>query len=233
MSRKMVVIEGDPEMAERIALCLRKEGYAVEIAHNEKDGLRLIRASMPDLVLLDLMLPGNSGREVAQKLRSDPRTAGLPFIVMTTKNKEGNMVVGLHLGAEDFVTKPFGMTELVARIATVLRRIDSGYVSPGRTIGSGPINIDQERHQADVNGNPVLLTPTEFRLLSVLVAAGGRVLTRNQLIDQAIGTDSIATDRTIDVHLTALRRKLGETGKLLKTVRGVGYRMLSESEEVD
>ena len=229
----MVVIEGDPEMAERIALCLRKDGCAVEVALNERDGLRLIRASMPDLVLLDLMLPRNGGMEVAQKLRSDSRAPGVPLIVMTSKNKKGDMIVGLHLGAEDFIIKPFDMMELVARIAAAFRRIDSGYANLERTIGDGPININQERHQVDVNGNPVLLTPTEFRLLSALVAAAGRVLTRNQLIDQAIGADSIATDRTIDVHLTALRRKLGETGKFLKTVRGVGYRMLSEHEDVD
>ncbi len=233
MLRKIVVIEGDPEVAEQIALRLRKEGCAVEVAHNEKDGLRLIRASIPDLVLLDMMLPGNSGTKIAQKLQSGSRTGGAPFIVMTTKNKEGNTVIGLHFGAEDFVTKPLDMTELVARIAAVLRRIDSGYTSPELTTGAGPININQERYQADVNGNPVSLTPTEFRLLSALVAGAGRVLTRNQLIDQAIGTDSIATDRTIDVHLTALRRKLGEAGKLLKTVRGVGYRILSEFEEED
>ena len=233
MPRKIIVIEDNPTMAERIPLRLRKEGYAVEVAHNGKDGLRLIQASGPDLVLLDLMLPGNSGTQVAQQLRSDSRTAELPFIIMTTKNKKGDVIVGLDLGADDFVTAPFSTTVLVARIAAVLRRTDSAHARSSGTITAGPINIDQERHQVEIKGNPISLTPTEFRLLSMLVAAAGRVLTRNQLIDQAIGTDAIVTDRTIDVHLTSLRRKLGGARKLLKTVRGVGYRVSLDYKEVD
>jgi DNA-binding response OmpR family regulator len=230
MSRKqIVVVEDERDMAELISLRLKKEGYDVEVAHNGMDGLRLVQSSRPDLVLLDLMLPGLSGTEVAQKLRDDPRTREIPIIMVTAKAEDSDVVVGLHMGADDYVTKPFSMSVLLARISAVLRR---GENHNGKTaISVGPINIDQERHQAEVDGEPVSLTLTEFRLLAALAAARGRVLSRNQLIDQAIGMDAVVTDRTIDVHLTSLRRKLGPARKFVKTVRGVGYRIAGSDDD--
>jgi two-component system phosphate regulon response regulator PhoB len=229
--KNIIVIEDEHDMAELIAMRLRKEGYAVGVAHDGAEGLRLVQAEMPNLILLDLMLPGMSGTDVAQQLHNDPRTSDIPVIMVTAKGEESDEVVGLHLGADDYITKPFSMSVLVARVAAVLRRSGQPTANNKRSIKIGPIQIDQDRHQAEVEGEPVNLTLTEFRLLSALAAARGRVLTRNQLIDQAIGMDAVVTDRTIDVHLTSLRRKLGNARKILKTVRGVGYRMTVESDE--
>jgi two-component system phosphate regulon response regulator PhoB len=232
MSKKTIlIIEDERDMAELMAMRLKKEGYAVELAHEGKDGLRMARSVKPDLVLLDLMLPGMSGNEIAQELRNDPRTTGIPIIMVTAKSEDSDVVVGLHLGADDYVTKPFSMSVLVARTEAVLRRSDSQSGNGKTSISIGPIRIDQDRHQAELNDQPLSLTLTEFRLLSALAAARGRVLTRNQLIDQAIGVDAVVTDRTIDVHLTSLRRKLGNARKFLKTVRGVGYRIAADDDE--
>jgi DNA-binding response OmpR family regulator len=230
--KRIVLVEDERDMAELVALRLKKEGYDVEVAFNGNDGYRVIQSEPPDLILLDLMLPGMSGTELAQKLRNDPRTAEVPIIMVTAKSEESDVVVGLHIGADDFVSKPFSMSVLMARISAVLRRSSAPSDKPAkRVIKIGPINIDQDRHQAEVDGETLALTLTEFRLLSALAAARGRVLTRNQLIDQAIGMDAIVTDRTIDVHLTSLRRKLGGARKYLKTVRGVGYRIVTENDE--
>jgi DNA-binding response OmpR family regulator len=189
----------------------------------------MIRSEPPDLVLLDIMLPGMSGTDVARALRDDPRTAGLPIIMLTAKSEESDIVVGLKFGADDYVTKPFSMSVLVARIDALLRRVASSPSSPARGILKiGPLLIDQQRYAVEVNGEPVALTLTEFKLLAALAAANGRVLTRNQLMDQAIGLDAVVTDRTIDVHLTALRRKLGQARGCIQTVRGVGYKLDAE-----
>lgn len=229
--KRIVVVEDERDMAELTALRLKKEGYAVDCAFDGKEGLRMILADPPDLALLDLMLPGMSGTDIAEKMREDPRTANVPIIMVTAKGEESDVVVGLHVGADDYVTKPFSMSVLVARVAAVLRRSAQASASQGRRIEVGPICIDQEQHAAELDGEPLSLTLTEFRLLSALAAARGRVLTRNQLIDQAIGIDAVVTDRTIDVHLTSLRRKLGPAREYLKTVRGVGYRMTGEADE--
>lgn len=230
--KRILIVEDERDMTELVALRLKKEGFSVDVAFNGNDGHRLIQSDPPDLVLLDLMLPGMSGTELAQKLRNDPRTAEIPIIMVTAKSEESDVVVGLSIGADDFVTKPFSMSVLMARVSAVLRRTGTpGGQGTKRSIKIGPINIDQERHQAEVDGESLTLTLTEFRLLSALAAARGRVLTRNQLIDQAIGMDAVVTDRTIDVHLTSLRRKLGGARKYLKTVRGVGYRMVTDDAD--
>jgi two-component system phosphate regulon response regulator PhoB len=231
--KRILVIEDELDMAELIAMRLKKEGYAVEVANDGSDGLKLAQASPPDLVVLDLMLPGMSGTEIAQQIRNDPRTASVPIIMATAKSEESDVVVGLHLGADDYVTKPFSMSVLAARVAAVLRRSAGSGGNGKGTVKVGPINIDRDRHEVAVDGEQVQLTLTEFRLLAALAAARGRVLTRNQLIDQAIGMDAVVTDRTIDVHLTSLRRKLGDGRKYLKTVRGVGYRMAVDADETD
>jgi DNA-binding response OmpR family regulator len=232
MSKKRIlIIEDELDMAELIAMRLKKEGYAVDVAHDGAEGLKQAQASPPDLILLDLMLPGMSGTDVAQQIRNDPRTSSVPIIMATAKSEESDVVVGLHLGADDYVTKPFSMSVLAARVGAVLRRSGSNGGNGKGHIKVGPIRIDRDRHEVNVDGEQVKLTLTEFRLLAALAAARGRVLTRNQLIDQAIGMDAVVTDRTIDVHLTSLRRKLGDGRKYLKTVRGVGYRMAVDADE--
>jgi two-component system phosphate regulon response regulator PhoB len=203
----------------------------VEVAHDGAAGLDRVRSSPPDLLVLDLMLPKLSGVELIREMRSDPRTSGVPVVMLTAKSEESDIVVGLQLGADDYVTKPFSMSVLLARIAAVLRRAAAGE-APGRgTLVAGPIRIDRERHQAELEGRPLPLTLTEFRILLALAAARGRVLTRNQLIDQAMGIDAVVTDRTIDVHMTALRRKLGAARRYIRTVRGIGYRLAGEEDE--
>ncbi|MCD4825065.1 MAG: response regulator transcription factor [Phycisphaerae bacterium] len=231
MSKKrIIIIEDERDMAELVAMRLKREGYDVEMAHDGLDGLRAVQASPPDLVLLDLMLPGMPGVEVAKEIRNDPRTSGLPVIMLTAKGEESDIVVGLHVGADDYMTKPFSMSVLVARIAAVLRR-SRDFGSPGgKVLKAGPIQIDADRHLVEVDGADVSLTLTEFRLLVAIISARGRVLDRNQLIDQALGMDAIVTDRTIDVHLTALRKKLGDARKYIQTVRGLGYRLADENE---
>jgi len=170
------------------------------------------------------------GIEIATKLRGDPRTAHVAIIMLTALAEEGDVVVGLHAGADDYITKPFSMSVLVARIAAVLRRPASSQAAKARTLSAGPISMDLDRHRVTVDGQGLALTLTEFRLLSAIIGASGRVLGRDQLIDRAMGRDVIVTDRTIDVHMTALRKKLGEARKYIQTVRGIGYRLVADDE---
>ncbi len=217
-------------MAELVAMRLQREGYIVETVGDGAEALEMIRCSPPDLVLLDLMLPGMPGTEVATKLRNDARTAGVPIIMLTARSEESDIVVGLHLGADDYITKPFSMSVLVARISALMRRSRDVASSDGRTLKVGPIKIDADRHIVKVNGKRITLTLTEFRLLVAIISARGRVLDRNQLMDQALGMDTVVTDRTIDVHLTALRKKLGKARKYIQTVRGLGYKLADEND---
>jgi two-component system phosphate regulon response regulator PhoB len=234
MSQKhILVVEDETDMAELVRMRLFREGYLVEVAHDGLEARQRIRARPPDLVLLDVMLPGISGTELITELRNDPRTAEVPIVMLTAKSEDSDVIVGLKLGADDYVTKPFSMSVLLARVDALLRRSKAPRSSIGGIVTAGPIRIDQHRHRVEVAGVPVAeaLTLTEFRLLVALVAARGRVLTRNQLIDQAIGLDAVVTDRTIDVHVTALRRKLGDAKRCVRTVRGVGYRLVAEDDE--
>jgi DNA-binding response OmpR family regulator len=183
---------------------------------------------VPDLIVLDLMLPGVDGTEVARRLKSDPRTAGVPVVMLTAKGEETDVVVGLTIGADDYITKPFSMKILLARIAAVLRRADaaaSGVGAAGELLRAGPLTIDSAKHEASVDGEVLRLTLTEFKLLKGLVEARGRVLSRDQLMDKGMGEDVFVTDRAIDVHVTAIRKKLGRHSYLVHTVRGVGYRL--------
>jgi len=218
-------------MAELVAMRLRREHYLVDLAYDGKEGLDRIRCHPPDLVLLDIMLPAMSGTEVLREMRSDPRTASVPVIMLTARTEDVDIVVGLQLGADDYVTKPFSMSVLVARVEAVLRRADNLAPAGKGALTVGPMMIDPERHRVEVDGREVGLTPTEFRLLVAIVAAKGRVLNRNQLIDQAVGMDAVVTDRTIDVHLAGLRRKMGKARRYIGTVRGVGYRLVTEANE--
>ena len=176
------------------------------------------------------MMPGLSGRDVTTALKGDPKTAGIPIVMLTAKTEETDIIVGLSLGADDYVTKPFSMKVLMARVAAVLRRKAS--MEPANAIlAVGSLVIDQSKHEVTVAGRPVNLTPTEFKLLTAIISARGRVLSRDQLMDRAMGTDVFVTDRAIDVHITAVRKKLGELSWVVHTVRGVGYRLLEHKEE--
>jgi DNA-binding response OmpR family regulator len=228
--KRIIIVEDERDMAELVAMRLRREHFEVEVAYDGREGLDRIRCNRPDLVLLDIMLPGMSGTDVLRDLRNDPRTTNLPVIMLTARTEDVDIVVGLQLGADDYVTKPFSMSVLLARVLAVLRRAEGP--APGKGVLTvGPLQIDQEQHRVELDGQEIPLTATEFRLLVAIVAARGRVLSRNQLIDQALGLDAVVTDRTIDVHLAGLRKKLGQAKKYIGTVRGVGYRLASEGHD--
>jgi DNA-binding response OmpR family regulator len=226
--RRVLVVDDEKDLVDLISYNLARGGYEVLTAYDGKDALETAQREVPDLVVLDLMLPGLDGTEVARRLKADSRTAGIPIVMLTAKGEETDVVVGLTIGADDYVTKPFSMKILLARINTVMRRgegAEAGAGGEGGVLRAGPLVIDMSKHEVTVDGEPVRLTLTEFKLLSALVAARGRVLTRDQLMDKAMGTDVFVTDRAIDVHVTAIRRKLGAANYLVHTVRGVGYRL--------
>lgn len=223
--KRIVIVEDEADMAELIAMRLKREHYDVTVCNDGQDALETILTDPPDLVLLDLMLPGLSGTEITTQLRANRKTARLPIIMLTALAEESDIVVGLHLGADDYMTKPFSMSVLTARISAMLRRSERSQAGQGETLTAGTITIDLEQHRVQVSGMEITLTLTEFRLLAAIVRAGGRVLQRDQLIDAAMGNDAIVVDRTIDVHMTALRKKLGEARKYIKTVRGIGYKL--------
>jgi len=229
--KQIIIVEDERDIADLVAMRLKRERYDVDVAHDGLEGLSKIRSAPPDLVLLDLMLPKMSGMEVAAELRKDPRTADVPIIMLTAKGEESDIVVGFHVGADDYVTKPFSMSVLLARIAALLRRAEAKTAPEQDFIQAGPICIDKQRHRVEIEGEEITLTLTEFRLLVAIVAGRGRVLTRDQLISKAMGADAVVTDRTIDVHVTSLRRKLGSARNYIETVRGVGYRLSSNENE--
>jgi len=233
MSKKhIVIVEDERDMADLVAARLRREGYRVDVSYDGVEGFELIRSLQPELALLDIMLPGMQGTEIASRLRQDPRTADISLIMLTAKSEESDIVVGLKFGADDYVTKPFSMSVLLARIDAVLRRKNPAVQNDKKVIRLGPLVIDQQQHIVQVDGEPITLTLTEFKLLTALAAAKGRILSRNQLMDQAIGLDAVVTDRTIDVHVTTLRRKLGQARNFIKTVRGVGYRFALDNNDI-
>ncbi|MBK7406183.1 MAG: response regulator [Phycisphaerales bacterium] len=223
-TRKVLIVEDERDLAELVALNLERAGFDTTLAHDGREALAAAARSRPDLILLDVMLPELSGTEVAKRLRLDPSTADVPIIMLTAKAEEADEVIGLASGADDYVTKPFSLRVLLARIETVLRRAD-----PDRdqrsTLNAGPIELRTDTHRVLVSGTEVHLTLTEFRLLATLIEGAGAVLGRKELMRRAIGPGVRVTPRTIDVHMTALRKKLGDAGRLIETVRGVGYRL--------
>ncbi len=228
--KKILVVDDERDLVELIAMNLQRNGYEVVTAHDGATGLDLARKQRPDLVVLDVMMPGLSGRDVTMALRSDPETSAMPILMLTAKTEETDIIVGLSMGADDYVTKPFSMKVLMARVAAVLRR--KAAIEPAQAIlAAGPVVIDQSKHEVTVAGRSVNLTPTEFKLLTGIFSARGRVLSRDQLMDRAMGTEVFVTDRAIDVHITALRKKLGESAWMIHTMRGVGYRLLERREE--
>lgn len=230
MSRKTIaVIEDEPDIREIMTYNLEREGFDVEACGDGEEGLELVRRTTPDLVVLDLMLPGVPGLDICRKLKTDPMTGAIPIVMVTAKSEESDIVLGLGLGADDYVTKPFSPKELVARIQAVLRRGPLKAEEEDRErLQRGAIVVDAARHQVTIDGKDETFTATEFRLLHFLAAHPGRVFTREQLVNRAIGADAIVIDRNIDVHIRAIRKKLGKHRELIETVRGVGYRF-SES----
>jgi two-component system alkaline phosphatase synthesis response regulator PhoP len=224
--KRILVVDDEKDLVDLITYNLQRNGFEMLAASNGNDAIEIAQREQPDLVILDLMLPGIDGTEVARRLKGDSRTAQIPIIMLTAKSEETDVVVGLTLGADDYVTKPFSMKILLARLNTVLRRAETQQpTDDSGLLKAGPLAIDTSKHEVTVNGELVKLTLTEFKLLTALINARGRVLTRDQLMDKAMGTDIFVTDRAIDVHVTAIRKKLGVASWLIHTVRGVGYRL--------
>jgi two-component system phosphate regulon response regulator PhoB len=223
MAQRILVVEDEPDLLALVRINLEQAGSEVETAENGNDALAALRRAPPDLMILDLMLPDVPGTEICRRVRGSAELSELPVIMLTAKADEVDRVVGLELGADDYVTKPFSPRELTLRVRAVLRRQQPA-PTPARVIEHGTLSLDPERHRCFVDGEEVGLTAKEFSLLQCLMRRPGRVMTRDRLLDDVWGSDITVTTRTIDTHLKRLREKLGRAGDLIETVRGVGYR---------
>lgn len=220
----ILVVEDETDLRELIGFNLEREGYRCRRASNGDEALARLADELPDLVVLDRMIPNISGDEVLARIRRDERSADVPVIMLTAKADESDELVGFAMGADDYVTKPFSMKALIARIGALLRRTQDRTTSNEKAIlSSGPVALDSDRHSVTVDGTAVALTMTEFRLLRAIMAADGRLRSRDQLISAALGPDVAVIDRTIDVHIAALRKKLGSGAAWIQTIRGAGY----------
>ncbi len=227
---RVLVAEDEPDIAALIAYQLTREGFRVETAGSGSEALDAVGREIPDLLVLDRMLPGLSGDEVLRQLKSEPSTANIPVLVLTAKREQEDRIEGLELGADDYLTKPFSPRELVLRAQAILRRVQEfGMTSGGRILRAGPIRLDIASHQTLLDGDEIELTPTEFRLLQALMERRGRTQSRKQLLEKAWDIDSAAADRiqtrTVDMHVRRLRSKLGGAGDWIQTIRGFGYRL--------
>jgi two-component system phosphate regulon response regulator PhoB len=220
----ILVVDDEKDILELVEYNLSKNGYKVTSVATGESALRSARSRLPDLVLLDLMLPGVDGLEVCKTLKKDAKTQHVPIIMLTAKGEEADVVAGLELGADDYVTKPFSPRVLLARVRAVLRRKVAMESVSASLVKIRDLEINPGRHEVLVKGKPVDLTFTEFRILHLLASRPGWVFTRYQIVDGTQGEDTIVTDRSVDVHIVSLRRKLGAAGKDIETVRGVGYR---------
>lgn len=228
----ILVVEDERDLADLLVYNLQRGGYLATCVSGGRAALETVAKNLPDLILLDVMIPELSGTEVAARLRAEPATASIPLIMLTAKGEETDQVVGLKIGADDYITKPFSMKVLLARIEALLRR--SGRLAGERgMLRLGAIEVNTDTHQATLDGQLLKLTLTEFRILAALLQASGRVLSRNALMSRAMGPGVTVTERTIDVHVTSIRKKLLHLANVIKTVRGVGYRASLEPDDSD
>jgi two-component system phosphate regulon response regulator PhoB len=222
---RILVVEDEEDLLELVRFNLAREGYQVQGLARGEEALRAVRAQPPDLLLLDLMLPGMDGLELCRLLRADEATRAMPIVMLTAKGEESDVVAGLELGADDYITKPFSPRVLLARVRAVLRRRVDGSPAAGGALQVHQIAIHPGRREVTVDGRPVSLTFTEFNILHFLARRPGWVFTRGQIMDAARGEDYHVTERSVDVQMVNLRKKLGPAGRHLQTVRGVGYRL--------
>ncbi len=235
-AKRVLVVEDEPDIAALIAYQLTREGFRVETAANGNEALAAVSRELPDLVVLDRMLPGLSGDEVLQTLRTEAATKTVPIMLLTAKREQEERIAGFELGADDYLTKPFSPRELVLRVRAILRRLEkSSGEAGGRVIRVGPVTVNVGAHQALLDGEELPLTPTEFRLLRSLVERSGRTQSRQQLLERAWSVDSHISDRiqtrTVDMHVRRLRAKLGRVGDWIETIRGFGYRFRLPEED--
>ena len=230
---RILIVEDEDGLTKSLSWYFKREGYEVTVTADGRDGLHKAQTTLPDVVLLDLMLPGMNGLDVCRELRAGERTRDIPIIMMTAKTEETDVVVGYSLGADDYVGKPFTNKVLLAKVKALLRRVQ-GQGEPGDVTETSGVKIDRVRHRVTLNGEQLDLTPTEFRLLETLVRQPGRAFSRKQLMEAAIGDGSVVLERTIDVHVKTLRQKLEKAGgdrDLIETVRSVGYRFREEKSD--
>ena len=226
-THRILVVDDEPDITALVAYHLAKAGYRVSTAATGPDALKAAREERPDIVVLDLMLPGVSGYDVLAELRRREETREVGVILLTARREEADRIRGLSLGADDYLTKPFSPQELSLRVQAVLRRLGSPAVSAGSTLAAGPISIDRSAHRVTIGGQELTLTATEYKLLLTLIERRGRVQTRPQLLETVWEAQPDIQTRTVDMHVQRLRTKLGEAGKLIETVRGFGYRFRS------
>jgi two-component system, OmpR family, phosphate regulon response regulator PhoB len=227
MTHRILVVDDEPDITALVAYHLAKAGFRVSTAGNGPDALKAARDERPDIVILDLMLPGISGYDVLAEMRKREETREVGVILLTARREETDKIRGLSLGADDYLTKPFSPQELSLRVSGLLRRLGSPAVSAGSTITAGPITIDRSEHRASIQGRELTLTATEYKLLLTLVERRGRVQTRPQLLETVWEAQPDIQTRTVDMHVQRLRTKLGEAGRFIETVRGFGYRFKS------
>jgi two-component system phosphate regulon response regulator PhoB len=225
MARESVlIIEDEEDIQELVNYSLSKEGYLTTAVTSGEEGLRSAKSKQPNLIVLDLMLPGMDGLEICRMLKHDPKTQHIPIVMLTAKGEESDVVTGLELGAEDYITKPFSPKVLVARIRTILRRKVKNEAGGEAVLNIHEMTIHPGRHEILVKGKQIELTLTEFKILHLLARRPGWVYTRYQIVNEIRGDEVLVTDRAVDVQIVGLRRKLGTLGKYVETVRGVGYR---------
>jgi two-component system phosphate regulon response regulator PhoB len=225
---QILIVEDDRSLAEVLEYNLRQNGFQTSVADNGQEGLRQARLRAPDLVVLDLMLPLVDGLEICRRLRADPLTRHILVLMLTAKTEETDEVVGFSVGTDDYMAKPFSVKVLLERVRALLRRRDGNHANGSVHVSQG-VMVDRERHRVTVEEKPLDLTPSEFGLLEALVRQPGRVFSRAELLDAARGGDSLVLERTIDVHIRSLRKKLGPHAVLVETVRGIGYRFRDPS----
>ena len=224
--KKIIVVEDEPDLVDVVTYNLEREGYSVLASQRGDEGLNLIRSEAPDLVLLDLMLPGMDGLSICRQMKSDSSMREIPIIIASAKGEESDVVIGLEMGADDYLAKPFSPRELLARIRAVLRRgAPTADVRDDRIVVRDLI-IDSRKHEVKINNRVVSLTSTEFKLLHHLASSRGRAFSREQLLNRVVGMGVVVVDRNIDVHIRALRKKLGNHSDMIQTIRGVGYRFV-------
>ena len=226
---KILVVDDEEDILELVKYNLEREGFQVTCAESGEKALKSTQHERPDLIVLDLMLPGIDGLEVARQLKQDKKTAGVPIVMLTAKGEEADIVTGLELGADDYITKPFSPRVLIARIKAVLRRQSTQPQDPDQILNIGNLTIDSGRRAVSAAGNNVDLTFSEFQILLYLAARPGWVFTRSQIVDAVRGDNYPVTDRSVDVQIAGLRKKLGLHGDYIETVRGVGYRFKEDA----
>ncbi|MCE5336041.1 MAG: response regulator transcription factor [Desulfobacteraceae bacterium] len=222
-ARKILVVEDDPDIAQLLSLSLNKAGFETLVCDEGYDALETVRRQMPDLIVLDLMIPGIDGFDVCKELKREQKTSRIPILILTARAEEIDRIVGLELGADDYVVKPFSPRELVLRVRAILRRATPEF-PPVSVFRKSGLEIDFEAHRVNLEGREVILTATEFKLLSELVRKQGKVLTREQLLDKVWGYHFDGYARTVDTHIRRLRQKLMGRAEWIETVRGIGYR---------